>query len=137
MFRHQRKKVLFDDEEIRDTNAHESTEVVSFVEEQQTPAGRNSIDNVHAPTDLTYLIDNDLDAQVSVQIRGGIYDNVAAAWIFICDIGEPLVLAADSDGYIGVYPDNPYMQDFTVEVTAAAAPTEDGITITAIYAIDQ
>lgn len=140
MFRHQRRKNLYTDL-IPSGDApyvYESEEVVSFVEEKQTAEGRNSVDNVHAPTDLTYLVVNDYDVDVSVQPIGGIYNNVTETWEIKCDVGDPEVIKAGETGYVDVFPGNPYMQDYTVELTwAELGQGEEGADVVAIYAIDQ
>lgn len=126
MYRHMRSKVLFDDEEIRDIVAHESGNVLDF---------KN--DPGHAPTDLTYLVDNDLDKEVSVQIIGGARNAAGDAWLFKTNVGDPTVIAADTKATIDVFPGEHYHPAYDVEVTASVQPTEDGITVRAEYVIDQ
>jgi len=111
--------------EIRDVNAHEATEIVTWDPQKK-----------QAPTDLTFLIDNDLDQQVSVQAVGGKYVD-GIGWEYKTNVGTPVVLAADTDGHLGVYPDNPYMPDYGVIVTAAVQPTVHAIKIKAVYVVDQ
>lgn len=140
MFRHQKKKVLIDDliPSGEEPWVYESTEVVSFVIEKQNSVGDDSQDNVHAPTDLTYLVTNDYDVDVSVQIIGGIYNNVTEEWDFVCDIGDPVTVEDGECEVINVFPANPYCQDYAVELTwASLGQGEDGCTVTAIWVVDQ
>lgn len=143
MFRHQRRKNLFTNlipsgEGPYAYTSDNNDEVVSFVREEQTAEGRGSIDNVHAPTDLTYLIDNYYDVDVSVQPIGGIWNNVTEVWEFVTEVGDPVVVAAGTSGYIDVFPGNPYMQDYGVDLTwAELGQGETGANVIAVYAIDQ
>lgn len=140
MFRHQRKKWLFEDliPSGEGPYVYESEVVLEFVKETQGDDLRTKHDNVHAPTDLTYLVQNDYDVDVSVQPIGGVYDAINDVWIMKCDVGDPVVIAAGTTGYVDVFPGEPYMQDYTAELTwAELGLGEEGADVLAIFVIDQ
>jgi len=126
MYRHMRTKELMD-AAIRDMVALEGA-VLDFA----------ALDKgSRAPSDLTYLVDNDLDQDIDVQIIGGVYDSSIPAWVFKIDIGDPVTVAADTLATIDVFPGNHYHPAYGVEVTAQVNPTVDSCLIRAEYVIDQ
>jgi len=140
MYRHQRKKVLIEDliPSGEEPWVYESTEILEFVKETLGEDDRTKINNVHAPTDLTYLIKNEYDIAVSAQAIGGVYDAVNDVWEHEVEVGDPVDVAAGEEGYIDVFPGNPYMRDYKVELTfESLGQGEDGVTVTSIFVIDQ
>ena len=95
--------------EIRDTDPHDS-----------------DIASCRAHTIITVFVDNDLNQDVSVQVKGNRVNSVTGA----VNIGSAFTVAADDRESRTLTPDTSgWLPYIFVTVTASVAPTEDAINV--------
>ena len=100
---------IMEDVEIRDTDPHDS-----------------DISDVQNFDIITIFVDNDLNQDVSVQVKGNRVNSVTGA----VNIGSAFTVAADDRESRTLTPDTSgWLPYIFVTVTAPVAPTEDAINV--------